>query len=999
MTTTPTIRELEQGLEALRVTSGDSLQRAQVLASVRLYAAAMQSSVARAIRFADAGLLAEASSVVHDFPDLLMQAEHWSALLHRRDLVGDVAREGATGIAPPTPNDRDRLEQITVLYAEREVDLRAYRTACLEGEGPSVMRQRLRKLMHSDGNAGAWAEQLAVVEREWADRVKRGMAAHIADDDLLEFAREGKRGGWAARVEPGFLAEVEARAAPIRVAHAARRYDQMLASLEAAHAAQDAAAVDRIEHAWASWQQDCGEAPPAPAMARAMVVFGWAAEVAAQQERGAAHARALDELDLMLLDESNPARVLTAWTRIEDSALPVPDGLNIRALRYIQAHDERKARKHRLQVVGVVAAVLVLGSVLALAVTAYHRASERQSAVDALLTAVGESDRDRAVALAAALETARPTDRHVAEQGAIDAARALDARIQGLDQRADRAMAGVDAAAAPDSPLAAVRGVEDSIRAVLVEPGLPAGTKGRLELALRRCTDRREQIASGHDAIAREAMGRADDAFRLWPPIARWSAVERVDRARLARCSDEMNQLVAVLEAAQSKVKETDRATKRLESDLAAAKERLAAATARERDLTTALSRLNAGELAKETSGEQQFIDRVHQWLVGSDGVLLGDLGLRAAFEESDQCDDAYQALADWRESLRPTLLAQLGDGLEAPDDGAVAQKAILELDTHLRRFPESPLRASLEGLRDTMDPTKRGLVASVGDIHAALEQQGIAGLEVVNIAPPRYFYRRIEAQGGPLRGGLQSASDLSQPADKLGTVKGVSGKDVRGAPLPSPVSERWAEGTSRLNGAKLSSVVPAIERMLISIAAVKANAPGNDSLMQLSVLIELTRIATEDLGQPIDADRSRELKEWLAVVRERNAGLMSVDWVKVCHTPMQGIEQMRREAAELVEAFPLRGGATLRPKSQQFGGLETAYAPIGVMMPAGARDAARDVVLWRPTETAWAVARSLGRSTLVPVRVTGKKASDVGLGLPRGPVLLFGGAPAARNP
>jgi hypothetical protein len=176
---------------------------------------------------------------------------------------------------------------------------------------------------------------------------------------------------------------------------------------------------------------------------------------------------------------------------------------------------------------------------------------------------------------------------------------------------------------------------------------------------------------------------------------------------------------------------------------------------------------------------------------------------------------------------------------------------------------------------------------------------------------------------------------------------------------------------------------------MLIELGEIKSNAPGHDVLMQLAGLVNLTELAIDGLGQPVDAGRSRELQGWLNQIRKRNAGLLTVDWVKLSHAPEPITQQQRREAAELVAAFPLKRGMTLVSSSQRLDGLNP-YVPIGVMMPAGVGQPARRVVLWRPATDVLAISRSLGRSALVRLRVTNGTASDAGLALGRGPILLY---------
>jgi hypothetical protein len=56
-------------------------------------------------------------------------------------------------------------------------------------------------------------------------------------------------------------------------------------------------------------------------------------------------------------------------------------------------------------------------------------------------------------------------------------------------------------------------------------------------------------------------------------------------------------------------------------------------------------------------------------------------------------------------------------------------------------------------------------------------------------------------------------------------------------------------------------------------------------------------------------------------------------------------------------------------------------------------------VVLWRPAQEVLAISQSLGRSTLVPVRVTNGTASDAGLALGRGPTLLYRDESQQRKP
>jgi len=59
-------------------------------------------------------------------------------------------------------------------------------------------------------------------------------------------------------------------------------------------------------------------------------------------------------------------------------------------------------------------------------------------------------------------------------------------------------------------------------------------------------------------------------------------------------------------------------------------------------------------------------------------------------------------------------------------------------------------------------------------------------------------------------------------------------------------------------------------------------------------------------------------------------------------------------------------------------------------MMQADERRGTRRIILWRPAQEVLAISQSLGRSALVPVRVTNGTASDAGLALGRGPILLY---------
>jgi hypothetical protein len=991
MSLTPTIREVQQALESLPPHDGDDLQRMQSAATVRSFALALRQSITRALDFSEEGLLGEAHGVIVDFPDLLEQSMAWSAVLARKDAVGAFARASSDGIAPARESEHDKIEQVMLAHGDRETDLRSFRKASLEGEGPAGLRPRLRALMAAEGGSGPWLEQLATIEREWVEDIRRRLPTGIDEVELIGFADELRRGGWAARVDPEFARQVESRAQPLRAQVAQRRFEELLADVVRSQAAGDLDEVDRLERSWADLQRSTGVMPTDEQVAAAAPVFAWSAATSAQREREAAHARALDELDLLLLDQANAQAVLTAWTRIRDSAMPVPEGLELRAARFIQLHEEREARRHRLQLVGGVAAMLVLGGVLAFAVVAYQRSTERKAALDAVMAAIDANDGERAVSLAQAIEKAHSGALTAAEQGALDAAVSLRDRLLALEAKAERELAQVDEAVGPDAQLPRVAGAEAALKGLLAEAGLSAATKARVDLALGRCTARREEIASGHDAVARTAMGEADEVLRDWPSPSQWSPRDRVDPERWQRYRSALERLAASLEAARTSVRETERAGKRLEPDLDAVKDRLEEATERMASLEAALRSVAPAELAREITTEQQYIDRIKGMLKGQTGVVLGDLGLRSAFEESDQCDDALLALAEWRETLRPSLLAQLGRDFEVPDDPAVAQKAMLELESHLRRFPESPLRPGLESLRDTLDPAKRQLVTTVADIVAALERDGIAGLQVVNLRDKgRFFYRRAGVQGGPTKGALETAADLLEAPDKLGSARFTKPEQVRGEPMDAPASVVWAAELDRLRGARSSAVVPVISGMLIRLAAVKPNDPGQDALMQLAVLASLTEIAIDGLGQPVDADRARELRAWLESIRKQNAGLLAVDWVKVAHSPGAITTQQRREAADLFRAFPLKQGMTLQSAAQQFSGLGAAYAPVGVMMPADGNRGSRKVVLWRPVESALAVSHSLGRSTLVAVRVANGSASDAGLALPRGPILLY---------
>jgi hypothetical protein len=825
------------------------------------------------------------------------------------------------------------------------------------------------------------------------------MQSGIDDADLIAFADEVRRGGWAARVDPEFVKVVEARAQPLRNKVAQGRFAELARELRAAQRANDLAEVDRLERAWAELQRSTGVMPADDVAASVAAVFAWSAATSAQREREAAHARALDELDLLLLDQANAQAVLTAWTRIRDSAMPVPEGLELRAVRFIQLHEEREARRHRLQLVGGVAAMLVLGGVLAFAVVAYQRSTERRAALDAVIAAIDAQDGDRAVSLAQGIEKAHAGDLNAAERGALDAAVALRDRLLALEQRVDRELAAVDEALATQAPLPRVALLETSLRGLQAEAGLSESSQARIALALGRCTARRDEIAGGHDGIARTAMADADQVLGAWPSPSQWSPRERVDPERWQRYKAALEKVGLALAAAKTQVAETERASKRLEPDIDAVKGRLDEATERMASLEAALNQLAPAELAREITSEQQFIDRIKSMLKGQTGVVLGDLGLRTAFEETDQADDAMLALAEWRETLRPSLLAHLGPDFEIAEDPAVAQKALIEIEAHLRKFPDSPLRMALEALRDRQDPAKRQLVTTVDDVVAALERDGYAGLQVINLRQQgRFFYRRASVDGGPTKGALEVAADLIEPPDKLGTATSIKADQVRGDAVASPVSIVWADGISRLRGARISAVVPAISRMLIELAELKPNAAGQDGLMQLAVLANLTEIAVDGLGQPVDADRSRELREWIELIRKQNAGLLSLDWVKVCHAPEQTTSQQRREAAELVGKFPLKRGMTLESSSQRLDGLST-YAPIGVMMAAEGNRGTRRVVLWRPAQEVLAISQSLGRSTLVPVRVTNGTASDAGLALGRGPTLLYRDESQQRKP
>lgn len=999
MSLTPTIREVQQALDSMPTHDGDALQRMQVAATVRSFAAALRQSIGRALEYADEGLLSEAHGVIADFPDLLKQSVAWNGVLGRQDGVGSFARASCDGVGAGSDAEHDRIEQVMLAYGEREPALRGFRRACMEGEGPAAMRQRLRALMAAEGGSGPWVSQLATIEREWIEDIRRSMQSSMDEVELIAFADEVRRGGWAARIDPEFAKLVESRAKPLRAKVAQVRFAALAGELRAAQAANDLTEVDRLERSWADLQRSSGVMPTDDVAASVAPVFAWSAETTAQRERESRHARALEELDLLLLDQANAQAVHTAWTRIRDSAMPVPDGLELRAVRFIQLHQEAEARRYRLQLVGGVAAMLVLGGVLTVAVVSYQRSTERRAAVDAVTAAIDANDGDRAVSLAEGIEKAHAGNLNAAERGVLDAAVALRDRLAALEERTDRELAAVDEVLAAQAPLPRVTLLETSLRGLLAEAGLSDASKAKIELALGRCAARRDEIARGHDAIVRTAMADADQVFRAWPPPSQWSAHERVDVERWQRYMSALEKLGPTLAAAKSQVSETERASKRLEPDLAGVKDRLDEATERMAALDAALRQIAPNEVAREITSEQQFIDRIKSMLKGQTGVVLGDLGLRTAFEETDQTDDAMLALAEWRETLRPSLLAHLGPEFEVAEDPAVAQKVLTEIEAHLRKYPESPLRIALEALRDRQDPAKRQLVTTVDDVVAALERDGYADLQVLNLRQQgRFFYRRASVVGGPTKGALVDALHLIEPPDKLGTATAINADQVRGEAVASPVSVVWADGLSRLRGARISAVVPAINRMLIEIAELKPNAPGQDALMQLAALANLSEIAIDGLGQPVDADRSREVRAWIERIRKQNAGLLNLDWVKVAHAPEQTTPQQRREAAELVRAFPLKRGMTLVSSSQRLGGLST-YSPIGVMMAADEKRGTRRVELWRPAQDVLAISQSLGRSALVPIRVTNGTASDAGLALSRGPILLYRDEAAQSKP
>ncbi len=987
----PSIRMIRETIEAhARTVAIDAVSLETLRRDLEQSVQSIRRSMERAREFAARGLVCEAAAMIEDYPDLARQASELAELPRssaavERFWMTHIAH-AAEPIWLPSVDEVDQLAGMTEHARRLRAPLDGLRVAVLRRESIGARLALLKKLREADGGNRLWLDEIETLEREWIKRIGQMRGDPSASRQELEeaFTALASR-QWVAAVPRGLKEEIYQQLKPLRAEEAGDRYAELAARIHDASALMDRARLQELEAAWAEVYHETGRMPPEELQRVVAPAFEWLGRMAEDDRVQQEFDGMVVELD-RALDARRPAvEIERLLAGLRDSGRSAPEGVVARAQAWIESERSRNRRRHRIALVGSMAAAAVVVSAGALAISAYTRHQERQSAFAALDALVQAGDAPEAVELAERIRS-RP-------ELATTEMEALLVRVSELDARWKQTRTEL---AAEKAAVAEALGRSPG-RAQLAELGK------RIEAAQGRAKLEEEQTAfasllqqhadlvialdADNARRADEVLRAVEEVVREWPLPDRWSAAEQIDPQRWSEYRGALERAKGLLERGSADVAGATVQEDRLRLRGEALAERMKEAKSRSDDLSEALAELSRERIGAPVSEESDMIVRLASALTKR-GATLERMGLRGAYESAQSCGPAWSAVQHWRDSAFPVVVLALRD----PQDARAAQGAVDALRAHLEAHPNSPHRASADTLIRRFDATNAAPLWTAERTRGALADNYYAELEEVPIrGGDRYFYRRISAEArGPMQRAIENLGDLSMEPARLNSMLLSPGEQIEGVTRPSLVSDLWTAAERALSVATVSP-----QPVLLELVARLKSVQGGDLLFRARALRDAAIVLKQSGHMPpeglaaLEAWQARSAVEW--------AEVLAVDWPRAAYSTPPNVRSLQRAAEAAIRAFP-EVSLFVESADRDRNRIEaesTPLAPIGVLLPqergvrgrafgdgkSTSRTADGPVVLLVREGNAW---------KFVDASMVGQRIMDCPDGVSAGPVLVF---------
>ena len=986
MSHAPSLRQIREAIEAhARASAVDEVALASLRQDVAQMREALRLAIDRTRDFASRGLVSEAASVIEDFPDLARQTEALinfprSSSAASRFWHEHVELDEVPGWMP-TAEDVDALVRITEQASRLRGLLDALRVASLRRESIGNRLAILKKLREADGQNRLWLDQIDSLEREWLKRIgEMRTDPGVTREELEEAFTALSTRQWIASVPRGLKDEIYARVKPMRAEAAGDQYGELVGKIHDAAALMDRAELERLEAAWAQVYHETGRMPDESVQASVASAFEWLGRVASEERAQAEFDGLVTQLERMLDMRAPAAEIERQVATLRDSGRSAPDGVLARAQGYIAAERDRTRRRHRLVLIASLATATVLVSAGVLAITAYARAKDRDTA---------------AAALKALLEKGDVTGAHELANQIRGNPDLLSAEVNALLAREEQTLGewNVERAGVSRSIEALRAELEKTLaRARLKQVATELAALGKRaktsqeqaeleQLALRHAARERERDAA--DAkTADEGLASVDALLKDWPLPDRWTAAQSADAARWSAYIVLLERARGTLDQLATEIAGSDIQESRIKTRTDGVAARLDEAKARRDELAVALAALAPGRVGGAVNAESDFVERL-KTLLAQHGATLRRLGQDAAFEKSQRFAEAWESIERWRDKVWPTV--DLAVGRQA--DAAAVPAALQALNQFLADFPRTPYRARVEELIRRIDPASQTPIWSSDRVRGAVSDQFYSGLEEVPFAGgDRFFYRRpSSADRDPMHRAVENLADLTGNPDRLNAFLPAAGDVLLGGTRPSLVSAAWGQLEQSLSAADQSEVQGLLLDLLERLRAMQQG----DLLFRVRALRDLAVVLKQSGHTPLAAEKP--LDEWLARCSRLWSASLSVDWPLAAHSAPANVRSLRSEAATAVSEFPklVQIAEAAREERERAKRELRPLAPIGVLLPAAAADAPREIGEPRADGPVVLVAEGQGGFRFIEGQLTGNRVAAA-KDIPSGPVLVF---------
>ena len=374
-------------------------------------------------------------------------------------------------------------------------------------------------------------------------------------------------------------------------------------------------------------------------------------------------------------------------------------------------------------------------------------------------------------------------------------------------------------------------------------------------------------------------------------------------------------------------------------------------------------------------------------------GDLLAERDLLGPMEESFRAATIMNATQDWRRNVWPDLKMVRSDPTGAKATTAAQTRELqAKIESHLERFPFSPLEENAQILQDTL---ARGTAVTTSDLRIA--EQELAKWNLENLvefnANSGKVLARNTGNGKPRDMLVLYKDDLYKAIDQLNGVLpqdpklAIAGKSKPSVPiLVVTNTKRRIQNASgyRLSMALLNATMELREEPNIG------GRSNSDALLRLVMLHLITDVWIETCGGTFP-EIAKKLSWWRSRIGNT---LLSRDWPRSLWDLTSEYSTWRMEAEAAVSRFPLLQPMIDTALANRRQELDTGspVVPVGLLGPAHENGRAIKWIGDRRPEGILLIPTRSGRRSwiLKPLEVNGDGSVTPNDNTPRGVAMIY---------